>query len=287
MLLRIPMSTINAADVMRLRNMTDRPMMECKKALTEAGGDLQKAMDELRKRNASVAAGKADREAAEGRIFIEIAPDQSRAAILELRCESAPVTKSEGFSKLGRDLALFLLKAPAAPAGVEALYAASFDGKQTVKDRIEELIGLIRENMKVARFAVLSGGPFGQYVHHDGTVGVLVQMAGDRQNVNDELLKDVSMHITARQTKYALRSDIPEETLKKEREIAEAQAKATGKPDKVVQMIVENKLKTWIAESVLLEQKFVKDENRTIAEVIAPTKLQVVGFRRFKVGELS
>jgi len=88
------MSAISAADVMKLRNLTDRPMMECKKALAEAGGDIQKAMDELRKRNASVAAGKADREAAEGRIFIHIAPDQSKAAIVELRCESAPVTKS-------------------------------------------------------------------------------------------------------------------------------------------------------------------------------------------------
>src|SRR4029077_12999879 len=109
-------ATINAADVMRLRNMTDRPMMECKKALTEAGGDFQKAMDELRKRNANIAAGKADREAAEGRIFVHISPDHSKAAIVELRCESAPVTKADGFIKLGNDLAEFLVKAPKVPA---------------------------------------------------------------------------------------------------------------------------------------------------------------------------
>lgn len=281
------MSAINAADVMKLRNMTDRPMMECKKVLTEAGGDFQKAMDELRKRNSNIAAGKADREVAEGRVFVFIAPDQSKAAILELRCESAPVTKADGFIKLGNDIAEFLVKSTTTFADVDALNTAPFSGKQTVKDRIEELIGLIRENMKIARFAVLTGGPFGQYVHHDGTVGVLLQLQGDKTNVNADLLKEVSMHITASQTKYALRSDIPEEVLAKEREIAEAQAKATGKPEKVVQMIVESKIKTWTSENVLLEQKFVKDESKTITDVLAPTKLTVVGFKRYKVGELS
>lgn len=282
------MSTaINAADVMRLRNMTDRPMMECKKALTEAGGDFQKAMDELRKRNANIAAGKADREAAEGRVFVHITPDHSKAAIVELRCESAPVTKAEGFLKLGNEIAEYLVKTPNVPASVDDLNAASFDGKRTIKDRIEELIGLIRENMKIARFAVLSGGPFGQYVHHDGTVGTLLQLKGATSGVNEDLLKEVSMHITAAQTKYALRGDIPEDVIAKEREIAEAQAKATGKPEKVVQMIVENKVKTWISENVLLEQKFVKDESKSITDVLAPTKLEVVGFKRYKVGELS
>ncbi len=280
-------TTINAADVMRLRSMTDRPMMECKKALTEAGGDFQKAIDELRKRNANIAAGKADREAAEGRVFVHITPDHSKAAIVELRCESAPVTKADGFIKLGNDLAEFLVKTTKVPTTVDELNATSFDGKQTVKDRIEELIGLIRENMKVARFAVLSGGPFGQYVHHDGTVGVLLQLNGDKANANADLLKEVSMHITASQTRYALRDHIPAEVLAKEREIAEAQAKATGKPEKVIQMIVESKLKTWTSENVLLEQKFVKDDSKTITDVLAPTKLNVVGFKRYKVGELS
>lgn len=280
-------ATINAADVMRLRNMTDRPMMECKKALTEAGGDFQKAMDEMRKKNAKIAEGKADREAAEGRVFVHITPDHSKAAIVELRCESAPVTKADGFIKLGNELAEFLVKATKVPASVDEFNAASFDGKRTVKDRIEELIGLIRENMKIARFAVLTGGPFGQYVHHDGTVGVLLQLSGDTSNVNADLLKEVSMHITASQTKYALREHIPAEVLVREREIAEAQAKETGKPEKVVQMIVESKLKTWTSENTLLEQKFVKDVTKTIAEVLAPTKLNVVSFKRYKVGELS
>jgi elongation factor Ts len=281
------MSTINAADVKRLREMTDRPMMECKKALTDAGGDFQKAMDELRKKNANIAAGKADREAAEGRIFVYIAPDQSRAAILELRCESAPVAKADGFMKLGHDIAEYLVKTKDTPAGVDQLNVAKFDGNRTIKDRIEELIGLIRENMKIARFAVLNGGPFGSYVHFDGTVGVLLQLEGDKTNVNTELLKEVCMHITAMQTRFALRTDIPEDLIAKEREIAEAQAKATGKPEKVVQMIVENKIKTWTSENTLVEQKFVKDESKTIADVLSPTKLKVVGFKRYKVGELA
>lgn len=282
------MSTaINAADVMRLRNMTDRPMMECKKALAEAGGDFQKAIDEMRKRNANIAASKVGRDAVEGRIFVHISPDHSKAAIIELRCESAPVTKAEGFVKLGNDLAEYLVKTDKVPGSVDDLNTASFDGKRSIKDRIEELIGLIRENMYVQRFAVLNNGPFGHYVHHDGTVGTLLQLKGATSGVNEDLLKEVSMHITAAQTKYALRSDIPEDVIAKEREIAEAQAKATGKPEKVVQMIVENKVKTWISENVLLEQKFVKDDSKSITDVLAPTKLEVVGFKRYKVGELS
>ncbi|HMO35749.1 MAG TPA: translation elongation factor Ts [Gemmatales bacterium] len=274
------MSTINAADVMKLRNMTDRPMMECKKVLTEAGGDFQKAMDELRKRNSNIAAGKADREAAEGRVFVAISPDHSKAAILELRCESAPVTKAN-------EIAEWLLKADKLPASVDELNAAPFEGKHTIKDRIEELIGLIRENMKVARFAVLQNGPFGSYVHYDGTVGVLLQLQGDKANAKEEVLKEIAMHITACQTKYALRDHIPAEVLAKEKEIAEAQAKETGKPEKVLAMIVESKLKTWVSENVLLEQKFVKDNTKTIADILSPMKLNVVGFKRFKVGELS
>jgi elongation factor Ts len=281
------MSTISAADVMRLRDMTSRPMMECKKALTEAGGDVQKAMDAMRKSDAKIAAGKADREAAEGRIFVHIEPDHSKAAILELRCESAPVAKSDGFIKLGGDIAQYLVKCGTVPTDVEKLNAAKFEGNRTVKDRIEELIGLIRENMKVARFTVLTGGPFGSYVHFDGTVGVLLQLEGDKAGADADLLKDVCMHVTALQTKYALRTDIPEDIVTKEREIAEAQAKATGKPEKVVQMIVENKIKTWLSENTLLDQKFVKDDTKTVMEVLAPTKLKVVAFKRYKVGELA
>jgi elongation factor Ts len=281
------MSTINAADVMKLRNMTDRPMMECKKVLTEAGGDFQKAMDELRKRNSNIAAGKADREAAEGRVFIAVTPDQSKAAIVEVRCESAPVTKADGFVKLGNDIAAYLLKAGTVPASVDELNNASFDGKITIKDRVEELIGLIRENMKVARFAVLNGGPFGSYVHYDGSVGVLLQLKGDVASAKEEVLKEIAMHITACQTKYALRENIPADVLAKEKEIAEAQAKETGKPEKVVAMIVESKIKTWVSENVLLEQKFVKDNTKTIADILGPMKLTVVGFKRYKVGELS
>lgn len=280
------MSEIKAADVMKLREMTDYPMMECKKALKETGGDIQKAIDFLRKQNAKIAVNKSEREAAMGRTFIHITPDQSKAVIMELRCESDPVSKAEGFLKLGADLIQHLLTTPKVPADVAELNGQTM-GKGTVKERIEELIGLIRENMKVARFAVLNGGPFGSYIHFDNTVGTLLQLVGDKANADESLLKDICMHITAKQTRYATREDVPAEVIDKEREIAKSQAAATGKPANVVEMIAEGKIKTWFGENVLIEQPFVKDDKKTIAQVLAPSKLTVKTFRRFKVGELS
>ena len=275
---------ISAADVKALRDKTNAPMMDCKATLIEAGGDMEKAIEILRKKNASIQAKKGERETAEGRIATYIDPAKKVGAILEMRCESAPVVKSDAFMQLANDVAKQV--ALKEPASIEALLgqALADDPKRTVNDRIAEVVGLIRENMKPARMARLTG-LLGSYCHHDGSVGVLLQVEGEK--AEPQLLRDICMHITAKNPVAGKREDVPAEAIEKEKEIFKAQAAATGKPANIVDKIAEGKLKTWFAENVLLEQPFVKDDSKTVGNLLKSANLTFVKFIRFKVGELS
>jgi len=285
------MSAISAEAVNRLRKMTDRPMMECKAALTEANGDLDKAVSILREKNAKLMAGKSDRETAEGRIGIWIAPDQSVAGIIEVRCESAPVAKAEDFVKLVEDLAQHVAQAATGAETVDQLLAMKLHGQPslTVQDRIGEVVGKIRENMKIARFKVLRGGPFGAYVHFDGTVGTVVQAEGPTPA--GDLLKEIAMHVTAKQPLAAVREQLDPEVLAREKELAQKQVAAdpknAGKPANIIEKIIEGKMKTWLAENILVEQPFVKDDTQTVGQLLTAAKLKAKDFVRFKVGELK
>jgi elongation factor Ts len=278
------MSTISAAAVNALRKRTNAPMMECKAALTEAEGDMEKAVEILRKKNAAIQAKKGERETAEGRIGIYIDPAKQVGAIVEMRCESAPVAKSEPFVRLAQDIAKQV--ALKQPATVEALLTQPFvdDPKRTVNDRIGETVGLIRENMKPARMNRLTG-LLGSYTHHDGAVGVLLQVEGAK--ADPQLLGDISMHITALNPVAARREEIDPALIEKEREIAKTQAAATGKPANIVDKIAEGKLKTWFAANVLVEQPFVKDDSKTVGDLLKAAGLKVVKFIRYRVGEVS
>jgi elongation factor Ts len=279
-----PMSQISAAAVKTLRDRTNAPMMDCKAALTEANGDMEKAIDILRKKNAAIQAKKGDRETAEGRIAVYIDAAQKIGAILELRCESAPVAKSEPFIKLANDLAKQV--ALKNPATVEALLAQPTvdNPAQTVHDRIGEVVGLIRENMKPARFTRLAG-LLGNYCHHDGSVGVLLQVEGAQADA--QLLRDVCMHITAKNPVSASREDVPASVIEKEKDIARTQAQATGKPAAIIEKIAEGKMKTWFAENVLLEQPFVKDDSKSVGDLLKGAGLKLIRFVRYKVGEVG
>jgi elongation factor Ts len=278
------MSTISAAAVKALRDRTNAPMMDCKVALTEAGGDPEKAVEILRKKNSAIMAKKGDRETAEGRIGAFIDPAKQVGAIIEVRCESAPVAKSEGFIQLANELAKQV--AVTNPATVDALLAGPFlgDKAKTVADRISEVVGVMRENMKPARFTRLEG-LLGEYVHHDGSVGVMVQVEGP--SADAQMLRDVSMHVTAKNPIAALREHIDPAVVEKEREIARSQAAATGKAAQIVEKIAEGKLKTFYAENVLAEQPFVKDDSKTVGELLKSAGLKLIRFVRYKVGELS
>ncbi|MCS7046838.1 MAG: translation elongation factor Ts [Gemmataceae bacterium] len=280
--------SISAADVMALRNKTNLPMMDCKAALTEAGGDKDKAIEILRKKFKDAAVKRGDRETAEGRIAIYIDPEARVGAILELRCESAPVVKAEHFVKLADKIAKQV--AVKNPATVEELLSQPFvdDPTRTINDLITEAYGLIREVMRPKRFARLTG-LLGEYCHHDGSVGVLVQVEGSQ--ADPQLLRDVCMHVAARNPLAARKEDVPAETIAKETEIAREQIandpKNKNKPANILEKIIEGKLKTWFAENVLVEQPFVKDDSKTVGQLLAGAGLKMGRFFRYKVGELS
>jgi elongation factor Ts len=283
------MPPITATDVNELRKRTNAPMMDCKKALQEADGDMEKAIDVLRKKMKDVVDKKGDRETAEGRIAIFIDPKAKVGAIVEVRCESAPVVKNDEFVKLCNDLAQHV--AIKGGDSVEAIAAATLHSNpaKKVSERIHDVIGLIRENMKLARAKRLEG-LLGSYVHHDGSVGVLLQVEGEK--ADDQLLRDVCMHITAVRPQYARREDVPADVIEREREIVKVQMgedpKLKNKPANILANIAEDKLKKgFFAQSVLLEQPFVKDETKTVGDLLKGAKLTFKSYVRYKVGETS
>jgi elongation factor Ts len=281
------MSTpITAALVNELRQRTSRPMMECKKALQDADGDLAKAEEILRKKGG---VAKADRTTGEGRIAAHIDPAAGAGALVELLCESAPVAKSDLFVALANDVAKQVaLQGATTP---EELLAQKFvgDPSKTVQDRFSEVIALIREAMKPNRMVRLTGGQLGSYCHHDGSIGVLLQVEGGQ--ADPQLLRDVCMHITATRPLALRREDVPAEVVEKEKEIAKAQIandpRNAGKPANILEKIAEGKLKTFFAENVLLEQPFVKDTSKTVGQLLQAAGVKPVRFVRFKVGEAT
>lgn len=278
---------VSAADVKKLRDRTGMQMMKCKAALIEAGGDMEKAVEIIRKQNKDAQDKTAGRETAEGRIAVFIDPASNTGAILELRCESAPVAKNEMFVRLADDVVRHIART-GVPSSPEELLAQKFvdDSSRTVNDRIGEVVGLMRENIKPHRMARLEG-LLGSYVHHDGSVGVLLAVEG--KSADPQFLRDICMHVAAKAPLAALREHIPQERLDKEMEIARAQAQeqGKGKPEHLIEKIAEGKLRTWIAEQVLAEQPFVKDESKTVGQLLQSAGLTLKQFVRLRIGEVA
>jgi elongation factor Ts len=279
---------VNAADVMKLRSRTGMQMMKCKAALTEAGGDMEKAVEILRKQNKEAQDKAASRETAEGRIGVYVDNAAKVGAIVELRCESAPVAKNDMFVKLANDVAKQVaLKGATTP---EELLAQPFvdDPAHTLNERIGEVVGLMRENIKPARMIKMNG-LLGHYVHHDGNVGVLLAVEG--ATADAQLLRDVSMHVAAKAPLVALAEHLPKERIEKETEIANEQTKAdpknASKPANIIDKIVEGKVKAWVSENVLNDQPFVKDESKTIGQLLSGAGLKLTRFVRLRVGEVA
>ncbi len=277
---------ISAATVKQLRDRTNAPMMDCKDALSEANGDMERPSRSCARRTRpSRPSAKARKRPRDASASSSIRPRRSAPSS---RCAaSAPVAKSEQFVALANDLAKQV--ALKDPATVEELLGAAL-GRQpekTVNDRIGEVIGIIRENMKPARLVRLTG-QLGSYVHHDGTVGVLLQVEGD--TADPQLLRDICMHITAQNPLVGRRDEVPAERIEKEKEIAQAQIredpKNASKPANIIEKIAEGKLKTWFAENVLVEQPFVKDDTKTIGALLSGAGLKLVKFARLQVGQV-
>ena len=279
---------ISANDVKTLRDRTNAPMMECKTALNESGGDMEKAIEFLRKKAGSKIGNFAARETAEGRVAVFIDPAAKIGAIVELRCETAPVAKTDQFIQLASEIAKQIaLKSPASVEDLLKEACVDHPGK-TIADRVMDVFAILRENIRVHRFVRLTG-LLGEYVHHDGTMGTLLLIEGEKADT--QLLRDVCMHITARNPVSATKDDVPAATLAKETEIARDQTvndpKNKSKPAQIIEKIIEGKMKTWLAENVLLEQPFVKDDTKTVGQLLTSNGLKLKKFVRYKVGEIS
>jgi len=263
--------------------------MDCKRALTEANGDLDKAVDILRLRGKGVTAKREGNETAEGRVGVFIDPANAVGAILEFRCESAPTAKNDRVLALVEDLAQVV--ADTNPTDVADLLTKPF-GAATAGDRLTDVVSVIREKMIVQRFQRLSGGVFGKYVHHDGTVTAMLQCEGPAGQ--DELLRDVCAHIAALNPQYMLPMEVPPEVLAKERDIYVQQIKDdpknTGKPATIMDKIAEGKVKSWLSETVLTEQPMAntaKYPGTTVGAALTKAGLKPTKFVRYKVGAIA
>ena len=257
------MAEITAAAVMALRKKTGLPMMDCKSALAEAGGDEDKAIELLRKRGAQVLAKRSDRETSFGRFGLYCGSDKPKGAMVELMCESAPVTSNEEFVQLANDLAEQLATGPGAATAEELLdqQSPSKDG-MTLRQQKDDLFNRIREVFNVGRMVIIEGTT-GGYSHNSGTVsGVIVGVEGG----SDELARDVSMHVAAMRPAVLNVSDLPADEVAKEREILKAAALEEGKPENIVEKMVDGRMRNYYAERVLLEQPFVKDDKNSVGK---------------------
>jgi len=264
------MAEISASLVKELRELTGLGMMECKKALAEAGGDLKKAEELLRIKSGAKASKAAGRIAAEGVIGAWLSPDAKLGALVELNCETDFVAKNEDFLAFASELAEAVAKDN--PADVAALSA--------FEERRKALVQKIGENISIRRFARLQAqGRLALYVH-GGKIGVLVDLDGP-----EDLGKDLAMHIAFAKPQYLSKADVPADIVARERDIAAARAKESGKPAEIVAKMVEGALNKYLGEISLLGQPFVKDDKQTIEKLLAAKKARLLGYRFLVVGE--
>ncbi|WP_275288700.1 translation elongation factor Ts [Halomonas elongata] len=271
------MAAISASQVKELRERTGLGMMECKKALTEAGGDIDTAIENLRKNSGLKAAKKAGRTAAEGAIVTRVAEDGSYGVMVEINSETDFVARDDNFVAFANKVAdaFFAAKSEDVAAIMEGELEA---GREQLVQKIGENIGVRRS--VVVEAASQGGSLVGAYVH-GGRIGVLTVLNGG----NDEAAKDVAMHVAALNPAVALPENMPQEKLDAEKAIILAQPDMAGKPEQIAEKMVQGRLKKYLAENSLTEQAFVKDPNQSVAEYVKAAGGEVVGFTRFEVGE--
>ena len=266
---------MSAALVKELRERTGLGLLECKKALAAAGGDIEVAIEELRKSSGMKAAKKAGRTAADGVVAIRIAEDGKSGVIGEVNSETDFVARDENFAGF---VAQVMDKAVELQTDDVAAVAGG-----DIEDARQALVQKIGENISVRRIGVVSAadGVVGGYVHGNNRIAVLVELAGG----DEELAKDVAMHVAAVNPAVVSPADMPEELLQKEREIYAAQAADSGKPPEIVEKMIEGRVRKYLSENSLTEQAFVKDPDTTVGKLVKAAGATIAGFTRFEVGE--
>jgi translation elongation factor Ts len=276
------MASVNMADVKRLRELTAAGMMDCKKALEEAEGDFDKAIEILRIKGAKDVGKRESRTASNGLVAVKHEGD-SLAALLELNCETDFVAKAERFQALAAQVVDHIVATK--PADVPTLLESQIDGK-TVKELLDETNAALGEKIEIRRFSLLEGGYITSYLHKTDpqlppTVGVLVQL----DKPNPQVGKDIAQHTAAMAPKYLSPEQVPADVIEKERAVFEQMTREEGKPEAALPKIVEGRLKGWYRDFTLLEQAWVKDNKKTIGKVAEEAGVQVLAFTRYKVGQ--
>ncbi len=267
---------VTATMVKELRERTGAGMMECKKALTDAGGDMDAAIEQMRKSGQAKADKKASRIAAEG--TTAIADNGKQAAIIEVNCETDFVAKDDKFQEFTNQLADLVLTSEF--NSVEDLSAASMPNGQTVEQTRLELVSKIGENIQIRRFDRISSDSSVASYAHGKRIGVVVDHTG-----SDDMGKDVAMHIAASKPLCINEQEVPTDLLDKEREIAKAQAEASGKPAEIIEKMVTGKINKYLKENTLLGQVFIKDDSLTVEKFLSASNATVNKFIRYEVGE--
>lgn len=271
---------ITASMVKDLRTQTGAGMMDCKKALVEAEGDIVKAVDILREKGLSQAAKKASRVAAEGAVGSAVSEDGKTGTILEVNCETDFVGTNEDFRNLAASIADQILAVN--PADVEALLDSEIDGKK-VRDLVTEAVAKIGENISVRRFVRYESaeGKVYSYIHGGGKIGVLVEMIG----ADDELGKDIAMQVAAANPSYLDRTQVSQAEIDHEKEVLAVEARNEGKPENIIEKMVIGRINKYYKEVCLVDQEFIKDGDLTISKLLKSKNASVVRFARYQLGE--
>jgi len=271
--------SITAAMVKELRERTGSGMMECKKALVETNGDMEKAIENMRKSGLAKADKKSGRTAAEGTVGIKTSDDGKTAAMVDVNCETDFVAKGDDFTNFVNDVATVLLTNDV--ENIEQLAELKLPGGETVDEARRALIAKLGENITIRRFVkYVAEGGVGSYLH-GSKIGVIVELA----KADDALGKDIAMHVAAINPAHVSEKDVPQQMIDKEKEIFSAQALESGKPAEIVEKMITGRIKKFLAEITLEGQPFVKDDKTTVGNLLKSQDNTVIRFTRFEVGE--
>ena len=279
------MAEITAAAVMALREQTGLPMMECKKALQECGGDTAQAVEWLRKQGIKTQSMRADRETSCGRLAVYTDTAKGVGTIIEFKCESPPVAGSPDFKDFCNDIAKTLALGPGAatPADLLAQKSQAHPGK-TLAELKDDLFNRMREVFELSRIKRIDA-PCGGYAHHDGSKAALVEIGGNTSAANAaEVAKDIAMHVVALAPQAIRKEDLEPAVVEKEREILSEAARKEGKPENIIAKMIEGRLRNFFSQCVLLEQPFVKDDKQTVGQLAKSAGLEVKNVENWKLG---
>jgi len=278
------MPEITAAAVMALREKTGLPMMECKKALQECGGNTDQAVEWLRKQGIKTQSLRADRETSCGRLAVFTDPARGVAAMIEMRCESPPVAGSPDFKDFCNDIAKTLALGPGAQTPEELLAQKSLaHPEKTLGGIKDDLFNRMREVFELSRIKRIDA-PCGGYAHHDGSKAALVEIAGEQAAAAAETAKEIAMHVVALAPQAIRKEDLDPAVVEKEREILTEAARKEGKPENIIAKMIEGRLRNFFAQCVLLEQPFVKDDKQSVGQLAKQAGIEIKAVEHWKLG---